>query len=178
MHLASEAFLSHRGRFHTPFLVSSTLKPEPCGQNCQVLLLDGAGTWPMFQFYLHQPSVWLMVSFNIYNSLKFLFQSQKLTWVGSFPEVTTPFIPFSLRIFFKLFISLDCLEISGIPLTQNSSIQPKTKFQNNSEMQPNSLPKYHRNGLKHPTVFLIRSTKCTVCQQAACSGLSQQYTVS
>ena len=33
------------------------LKPEPHGQSCQVLLLTGAGTWPLVQLHLHQLSV-------------------------------------------------------------------------------------------------------------------------
>lgn len=39
------AFLSHGGKFHTPFVLFLTLKPEPCGQSCQVSLIAGAGTW-------------------------------------------------------------------------------------------------------------------------------------
>lgn len=48
--LAPEAFLSHGGRAHNLFLVSLTLKSEPWGQSCQVLLLGGAGTSPSFKY--------------------------------------------------------------------------------------------------------------------------------
>lgn len=46
IHLTSAVLLSHEGRFYNPLLVSLNLKPGPSGQGCQVLLLDGAGTWP------------------------------------------------------------------------------------------------------------------------------------
>lgn len=39
--LTSMASLSHGGRFHNPFLLSLTLRPEPQGQGCHVLLLAG-----------------------------------------------------------------------------------------------------------------------------------------
>lgn len=44
-YLALVAFLSHGGKFHTPFLLFLTLKTEACGQSCQVSLIAGAGTW-------------------------------------------------------------------------------------------------------------------------------------
>lgn len=42
--LALVAFLSYSGRFHNLFLISLILKPEPCGQSCQVLLFARGGT--------------------------------------------------------------------------------------------------------------------------------------
>lgn len=57
--LASEAFISHGGRFHEPFLLSLTLNSETSGQHCQVLLLVRVETWsspliassPVFWFW-------------------------------------------------------------------------------------------------------------------------------
>jgi hypothetical protein len=54
--LASMAYLSQGGLCHSPFLLCLTLKPELCGQSCQVLLLAGAGTQAFVQLHLHQCS--------------------------------------------------------------------------------------------------------------------------
>jgi hypothetical protein len=58
--LASAAFLSHKGRFYNPFLVSLTLKPKPHSQGCQVLLL---WCFPSFN-YIFISFLFLMVSFT------------------------------------------------------------------------------------------------------------------
>lgn len=43
--LTSVAFLNHRGRFHNSFTpLSFSIKPEPCGGSCPVLLV-GDGSW-------------------------------------------------------------------------------------------------------------------------------------
>ena len=39
------AFFGHGGKFHNPLFLPLTLKPEPHGQSCYVLLLTGARTW-------------------------------------------------------------------------------------------------------------------------------------
>ena len=54
-HLVSATLLSHGRRFLNSFLLFLTLKPEPHGQSCQVLLL--ARTWSLLQFHFHQISV-------------------------------------------------------------------------------------------------------------------------
>ena len=56
-YLALLDFLSHRRRFYIPFLVSLTLKPEPCDWRRHVLLLAEAGMWPLIQLHLCQLSV-------------------------------------------------------------------------------------------------------------------------
>ena len=55
--------------------------------------------------------------FLIFISLlfKYIFTSQKLSWVGSCSDVTTPFISLSIRLFFNLFTSLST-GFSSIPL--------------------------------------------------------------
>lgn len=45
------------GRFHDSFLLSLILTPEPHDKSCQVLLLAGAGTWPLVWLYFRQLSV-------------------------------------------------------------------------------------------------------------------------
>lgn len=53
-HLALKTFLSHSWRFHNSFLMSLTLKLEPCGWSFQVLLFDGAPTRKhLFQHLCH-----------------------------------------------------------------------------------------------------------------------------
>lgn len=49
--------LATEGDFLNSFLVSLTLKPQPCGQSCQVLLFARAGRCPLLQLCLHQFSV-------------------------------------------------------------------------------------------------------------------------
>lgn len=56
--LASEASFSWRGRFYNPSnSLSLTLNPGLPGQHCQILLLNGTGTGPLFQFRLCRLSV-------------------------------------------------------------------------------------------------------------------------
>ena len=76
--LASVAFLTLRRRFYNPFLVSLTLKPEPCGQSCQVLLLAEAETWPS-----HSNTFSSAFSFQWFHSLLQCFFNS-FTQVGSF----------------------------------------------------------------------------------------------
>lgn len=53
-HLALKTFLSHSWRSHSPFLMSLTLKLEPCGWSFQVLLFDGVPTRKhLFQHLCH-----------------------------------------------------------------------------------------------------------------------------
>lgn len=56
--LASAAFLRHRRKFYNLFLLSLTLKPEPCSQSCQVLICARAGTWPTHSI-ISTPALWL-----------------------------------------------------------------------------------------------------------------------
>lgn len=62
--LSSVASLSHGGRFHNPFLVPLTLKPEPHGQSCQVLLLAGTRTCPLSFNYIYISFMLLKLSFT------------------------------------------------------------------------------------------------------------------
>ena len=64
--LASVAFLSHGERFHSPYLVSLTLKSEPCAWSCHDLLFAGAGTWPLVQIHFHHLSAF----YGFFNCLK------------------------------------------------------------------------------------------------------------
>ena len=105
--LASAAFLSHWGRLHNLFLVYSLIKPGPCGWNCQVLWLIGVETWPpplitlAFAFYC-----WCSILQYLGFFKKFLFTGWKLSWVTSYTEVTTPFNPFTIKLSYKISISL------------------------------------------------------------------------
>lgn len=95
-HLASADFLSQGGRFHNPYFVSLIRRPEAHGQSCQVLLLSGAGAWASCLAFCFQWFPSLKVFFNS------LFTSWKLSWMGSCPEVTIPFILFSIGLFISL----------------------------------------------------------------------------
>lgn len=53
---ASAAFLSHRGRFPNPFLISLILKPVPGGPSCSQVLL-GLEHVPLIQIHFHQLSI-------------------------------------------------------------------------------------------------------------------------
>jgi hypothetical protein len=64
IYLGSVAFLTCRERFHNPFLLSLTLKPEPCGWSCQVLLLAGARTWTPSFNYIFTSFLFWMISFT------------------------------------------------------------------------------------------------------------------
>lgn len=55
--LALVALIRQGWRFHNPFHVSLTLKPEPQRQSSWVLLLSGPGTLLLFSNTLHQLSV-------------------------------------------------------------------------------------------------------------------------
>ena len=92
-------------RFHTPFLVFLTLNPELCGWSCQVLLLAGARTWSCLLI----TSASAFCFHDFFHCLRFsllLFASWKLRRVESYSKVTTPFIPFNIRLLLKLLISL------------------------------------------------------------------------
>lgn len=96
--LASETFLSCGGRFHYPFSVSLTLKPESCDQSSQVLLLAGAEPGPLLQLLPHQLSV-----VDVFFPFKLSFNS--FSPVGSLArscsKITTPFL-FYLALRFSL----------------------------------------------------------------------------
>lgn len=66
--LASVAFLSHGGRLHNLFLASLTLKPEPWGWSCHVLLL--AETWTQPPCSISSSSFLVLISYTAYIWLK------------------------------------------------------------------------------------------------------------
>lgn len=94
--LASEALYTHEGRIHKSFssVFSMTLKPESCGQHCQVLLLVWDGNWPLPWVTFTQTLI-CCCSFGTDNSLV-LFKSCKISWVRVCPEGFIPSIPFLL----------------------------------------------------------------------------------
>ena len=89
------AFHSYRGRFYNSS-VFLTLNPGLHGQSCQVLLLAEAGIWPSYSItYASALWIWWLPS-----PLKIF-----LNYMADVISLT-PFISFSVRSFFKLFISL------------------------------------------------------------------------
>lgn len=80
--LALAAFLSW-GKVYNPSVISLTLKLEPSGQSCQVLLLDGVETWPPVQLHLHQLSI--VDSFLHCCSFSLVFFTRwKFSWMRSY----------------------------------------------------------------------------------------------
>lgn len=95
-----------RGKVQSPLSVSLTLKPEPSGWSCKVLLLAGVETWP--PFYISSASAFCCWSFPSLPKLFFNYFSQVrnlVVWV--IPWDCQSLIPFINRHFPKHFISLN-----------------------------------------------------------------------
>lgn len=80
-YLASGAFLGPGGRFHSPFLGPLAPEQEPHLRSCQVLVLVGAGTWPLHSI--------TFASAFLQGLRCSLIPSVKLCCLGSCPEVTS-----------------------------------------------------------------------------------------
>lgn len=105
------SFMKPRREIPQPFLISLILKPNHMAKAEKVFCLCWG--WNMAHSFKHIfiSFLVLIVSLIVYTFLEFLLTSWELSCLGSLPEVTPPFIPFRIRLFFIIIIICCCLNL-------------------------------------------------------------------